>query len=271
MTSLANHQSTRTVKMLLIGDSGSGKTGALASLANAGYKLRIQDYDNGLDALVNFIKPEFHANVEFVTLTDKLKSVNGLTVCDGPPNAYVNGVQLLSNWKYKSKSSGEDIDFGPIFEWGEDVVLVIDSLTFQGKACLRYILSIANHFGNPQLQHWGEAMRKQEELLQILYSDAVKCHVIITSHIIMFEREDGIAMGYPSALGSKLPPIVPRYFNSVLQTKTIGQGASARREIRTSSQGMVELKNPAPMRVPPTLPLESGLATFFELILKAKK
>ena len=51
MPSLANHQSNEFTKLLIEGDSGSGKTGALASLVKAGYKLRILDMDNGLDAL----------------------------------------------------------------------------------------------------------------------------------------------------------------------------------------------------------------------------
>ena len=51
MPSLSAHQSNDYVKLLLCGDSGSGKSGALASLVGAGYKLRILDMDNGLDSL----------------------------------------------------------------------------------------------------------------------------------------------------------------------------------------------------------------------------
>ena len=40
MPSLANHQSNEFTKMLLEGDSGSGKTGSLASLVAAGFSLR---------------------------------------------------------------------------------------------------------------------------------------------------------------------------------------------------------------------------------------
>ena len=49
MASIKNHTSVDVTKLLLVGDSGSGKTASLATLANAGYKLRILDYDNGLD------------------------------------------------------------------------------------------------------------------------------------------------------------------------------------------------------------------------------
>ena len=49
MPNLSKHQSSEFTKLLLMGDSKSGKTGALASLVLAGYKLRILDFDNGLE------------------------------------------------------------------------------------------------------------------------------------------------------------------------------------------------------------------------------
>ena len=55
MPALGQHQSSDIVKMLFIGPSGAGKTGALASLASAGYNLRILDMDNGLDVLANVL------------------------------------------------------------------------------------------------------------------------------------------------------------------------------------------------------------------------
>ena len=49
MANIAKHISADVTKLLLVGDSGSGKTAALAALANAGKNLRILDYDDGLD------------------------------------------------------------------------------------------------------------------------------------------------------------------------------------------------------------------------------
>jgi hypothetical protein len=56
MPSLDKHQSSEFTKLLLEGDSGSGKTGSLASLVAAGFKLRVLDMDNGLDSLANAVK-----------------------------------------------------------------------------------------------------------------------------------------------------------------------------------------------------------------------
>ena len=78
MPPLSKHQSGCATKMLLLGDSGAGKTGALASLAQAGYNLRILDLDSGVDVLRNLLGDNAAANVESVTLTDPMKPVLSL-------------------------------------------------------------------------------------------------------------------------------------------------------------------------------------------------
>src|SRR6185503_5608465 len=55
MSSILQHQSATTTKLMIVGPSGEGKTGALASLVCAGYKLRILDFDNGIDNLFNLL------------------------------------------------------------------------------------------------------------------------------------------------------------------------------------------------------------------------
>ncbi len=51
MPTLDQHQSAEVVKVLVIADSGAGKSGLIGSLANAGYRCFIADMDNGLDVL----------------------------------------------------------------------------------------------------------------------------------------------------------------------------------------------------------------------------
>ena len=89
MANISKHKSTSVTKLLLCGDSGSGKTSALASLANAGKKLRILDYDDGLDILPEFLKPDVVKNVSYVTLRDSL----------GQADSFRRGARLLSHWK----------------------------------------------------------------------------------------------------------------------------------------------------------------------------
>src|SRR6266436_4684349 len=128
MPSLANHQSNEYTKLLIEGDSGTGKTGSLASLVSAGYKLRILDFDNGLDILKACIEkddPALLANVEFRTLRDKRKATSSGPVIVGTPKAFIEGIKLLDRWKY-TDTDGTEVDLGVPAEWGSDCILVLD-------------------------------------------------------------------------------------------------------------------------------------------------
>src|SRR5271166_917456 len=126
MPTLSNHQSNEFTKLLLIGDSKSGKTGSLVSLVKAGYKLRILDMDNLLEVLKQYIYkecPEMIDNVEYRSLRDIMKATGSGMVVDGQPKAYINAIKMLDNWKY------DDVDLGIPAEWGADCILVLDSLS----------------------------------------------------------------------------------------------------------------------------------------------
>ena len=136
MPSLAKHQSNEYTKLLIEGDSGSGKTGALTSLVAAGYKLRILDFDNGLETLKQYVLkecPERINNVEYRTLRDKRKANPAGPIIDGQPKAFVDGLKMLDRWKY------DDIDLGVPAEWGPEYVIVLDSLTFFSDAASRLV------------------------------------------------------------------------------------------------------------------------------------
>ena len=111
MASIKNHTSVDVTKLLLVGDSGSGKTASLATLANAGYKLRILDFDNGLDILPEFLTETGVNNVSYVTLKDPM----------GRAEAFRKGATLISNWK------DEDEEYGPVSKWPNKDVLVIEA------------------------------------------------------------------------------------------------------------------------------------------------
>lgn len=263
MPTLSSKHSSDPIKMLNIGDSGGGKTGALASLVNAGYSLFILDYDNGTDILESLITtPEGRARVRVETLTD-MGRLTGIgtsqKIVKLNPQAFVKGLTLLNRWV----DSETKEDFGPVASWGQDRILVIDSLSFMGGAALDFIVAKNGRSGEaPWESDWGDAMRMIEQgPLSILFSSEVKCHVIINTHID-YQQPAGSLMvqGLPMALGKRLSPKVARYFNVVMQTKTKGQA----KVILTKSQGLVEVKCPL-LSAPPELPIETGLATFFDL------
>jgi hypothetical protein len=273
MPPLSAHQSAQTLKLLFVGESGAGKTGALASLASDGYNLRILDLDNGLDVLANILsdskspyKKDATSRVLFRTLTEKMKNNNGKML---PASAKVwpDTIEMLSNWK----EPGETASLGPVASWTPNEILVIDSLSMLSDAALSFVCALNGRLGSrPHQSDWGEGQSLIQGLLQMLYSDSIKCHVIVLCHIKYIETENGPTRGYPNTLGKALPPVVGRYFNNTLMAQTRGTGQSQKRVILTNTSGIVELKNSAPLRVLREYPLETGLADYFKATLGAK-
>lgn len=275
MASLTQHQSSTATKMLLLGDSGSGKTGALCSLAGVGYNLRILDLDNGLDVVKNILTDstapygkDAASRVNFVTLTEKMKMVANKPVAVSA-NVWSRTMNLLSNW-----TDGEE-KFGPVTTWGPNDILVVDSLTLLGTAAMNHILSLNGRLGqHPYQSDWGLAQSLLESLLQMLFSTELRCNVIMLCHITMMGEsvtgadgktlnDVGVRKGYPNALGRSLPRRIGQYFNTSLMVTTSGTGAGVRRNIVTTTNGTVDLKNSHPIKVKPSYPQATGLADYF--------
>ena len=285
MGKLAARDATKCVKLLAVGESGSGKTGALASLAEAGYNLRIIDLDNGVDILSHALKnkPEALDRVYVETITEKMKGIpTGAVIPDGIPKMWSSVLNLLNEWKVPERKRGDIVtdpayNLGKITDWGPDTVLVIDSLSMLSLAAMRHVLAINNRLGKaPYQSDWGDAMTLIEGLLGMLYSESVRCNVVVNTHITYIGGEDekddqgnkntGLDIlpmkGYPNTLGKKLPPKVGMYFNNLLLFKT----QSSRRIIKTRPDGLIDVKSAVPDGLPAELPIETGLRTFFEKV-----
>lgn len=263
MPGIAQHQSATTTKLLMLGDSSSGKTGALASLAAAGYKLRIVDVDNGLDILRDYLvnpespyvkqRKDVADFVTYETITDKMKQVGG-RLQPVKATSWQRVVNLLDNWKTDSESLGN------IGDWGQDTVLVIDTLSILADKALQFILSMNMRLGQkPWQSDWGEAQSLIQALLEKLYDDSVKCNVVVNCHIRYMEDENKILRGYPESAGKMLSPKIGRYFNNVVRCKTVGK----MHKILTVSDSQLELKTSSPLNVKSEYLIANGLAELF--------
>lgn len=245
-------------KLLLIGPSGTGKSGSLVSLIEAGYKVRILDYDNGLDVVKSVLikkgRTDLLANVIYEPLRDERGFV-GTKIVPKTATAFQNGMRLLDNWP----------GLGPVSKWGSDCILVVDSLTLMSQAALQQVLALnARLGGTAELQDWGKAQDAIENVLSLLTGNQTKCNVIVMSHVAFIDDANGISQGYPMSLGKSLSPKIGNYFNTCLMTKLIGTGQTAKRIIRTVPDGSITgLKHSIPGQIPVELPIETGLATFF--------
>ena len=264
MPTLEKHQSNEYTKLLVLGDSGSGKSGALASLVKSGYHLRIVDMDNGLETLKQFVIkecPEKIESVEFRTLRDKRKASPSGPIIDGSPKAFIEAIRMLDRWRYVD--GGNEIDLGVPAEWGPDVILVIDSLTFLSDAAYdwREPLTPKGKEGKyDQRAVYKDAQDAIESVLALVTSEAFRTNVIVTSHVKYVDNPDGTKKGYPTAVGSALSPQIPRYFNTValFQTK-----AGGKRTLHTAATAMIDLKNPKPFAIEKEYPIETGMADVF--------
>jgi hypothetical protein len=143
MPSLSNLPSNKPVKGLYMGDPGAGKTGSLAGLVAAGYKLRIYDFDNLLVPLYTYAKRDAAdklSNVSYQTFTDAMQNpgvpavmIGGRMAVQsftrGTPTAFVNGLKQLTKWYVPATDTSPAEDLGDPGTWGRDTIVVIDTLT----------------------------------------------------------------------------------------------------------------------------------------------
>lgn len=254
MAKLSDHQSSSFTKLLYIGDSGTGKTGSLASLV-PDYDLRILDLDNGLDILKAFVKrdcPERLDSIDFVTVRDKYKATLNGAVVD-KASAFVESAKLMTKWEDGSEPS----------EWGPKTIFVLDSLTTLGKGALAWATNM-NPSAKDGRQWYNAGQTGLENIVAMLTSDDFHANVIIISHVSYGESQSDGPKGYPAALGKALGPTIGRYFNNLVLAESSGTGTNVKRTIRLVPSDLIDLKTAAPFAFTErSLPIESGLATLF--------
>lgn len=272
MATFGEAAETVITKMLLIGDTGAGKTGAVSSLLAAGYNVRILDMDAGVAILRDYLmnpasiylqsrlplwpknsSADLLARLDFQTITDQMKNVNGKLV-PKTAKAWTKAMETLNNWP----------KFGPIADWTDRDVLVIDSLTFLCSAALNFVLAMNARLGQAAHQSdWFQAQQLVESMLQMLYDSAVHCNIVVNCHLVYIGDDGAPQRGYPASLGKALSPRIGRYFNSVLMARTTGSGEKEKHRIVTKSTSMLELKSTVPLRIKGEYDLETGLLEYF--------
>jgi hypothetical protein len=229
MPTYSKTNTSQRIKLLLLGDSGSGKTSQLAFLANAGYNLRILDLDNNLAVMDSYLKDGAAERIIAEPVTAKEAS------------SWDRLKSLTTQWKTETE------DLGKPTEWDNNTVLIVDSGTFAANVCLDKVLfdnKIPVDKGNFDQTLWGVVGKRFEIWIAGLTSDRYKCHLVVTAHLTEKQDARGVNRVGPFFAGRYLPKILPSYFNN---TWAIDIDKDDKRHLRTQSTGYLSsLRNSAP-------------------------
>ncbi len=290
MANAAKLAGKTAARILLVGYPGAGKTGSLASLIDAGYKIRMLDFEGNYSPMLQYSNPAMHKNVDIVSFKDKLRNGNKYIEVNGIPTAFASSLNMMDHWTYKEED-GTVVDLGSSKDWGPDTIIVVDSLTAMGKASFRRAQAMLNKTPlNTTQQVWGLAMADQETFIEKLTDPSKRHHVIVLAHLKMvgpkdIQKDDEQVTKdlkekvmdlvdtrlYPSALGQQLPPVIGGYFPTLLKVERIVKAGKVQRVIRSDTGPELDTKIPAPRDFPAVLPIESGLLTIMDAITPGTK
>lgn len=221
------------VNVLTEGPTGTGKTHALGTIADAGVELFCLFTENGQETLMGYwtdrglpVPPNVHWHNlprnenSFANLADSAHTVNtyamdALFKMQDPKrhfhNQYVKLLRALAD--FPDDRTGQK--FGAVDSWGPNRCIALDSMTGINPIAMSLVI------GNKPLKDqrdWGVA---QDQIIKLLRNlcDGSKCHFVLTAHV---EREvDQVFGGVKitvSTLGKALAPVIPTIFSDVILT-----------------------------------------------------
>ena len=247
MAKFVDHKESALLKVMIAAESGLGKTGLLATLANSPRikRMAILDLDNGLSILRSFCTPTALGKITYETF-DPFDQ-----------GALPKILNLCKHWRTPTE------DLGRIETWSAEDVFVVDTLSTIGQAILTHVQETSKlRDGRAE---FGEAQDKFERFLAFLAYKA-PCHVIFNTHI---KYDDNAKKYFPTTVGSALNTRIGRYMNNLwrIDAKPKSATCPTGRIIRTESDFSMSLKSSAPNILKTEEPFD--LAAIFDKILGA--
>lgn len=288
----------KAAKILYLGETGSWKTGSLASLVCAGYKLRIIDTDKGSKILLTLLTdPHFPyaawieqqgidinealnvvpINLDMAVDKPLVRKPNEDEILIGPQSdkAWKTVGDLLSHWK------DGDSDCGRIQSWDDKTILVIDSFSKLARAAfhhnrIRNKRQFLPEEGNMWRQDIGGAQSRLRWLLEVLHdSDRIKCNIIVVTHVTGIDDSRGFienpgqvafgdsqrephVKGFPMAIGRAMAKEIGTFFNDLYIARQVGENSA-----RIYTVPMDEISTKRSVWLEDDYPSSTGLVEIF--------
>ena len=217
-------------RILLQGDSGSGKTYSLSTFVDAGVTPFILFTEPGMDAFPRQC-PEYHfryiapAISDWGALADLATKVNQYTyeqlikMTDTNKSKYDMFIQFIkANNNFTCDVCHKE--FGDVGDWGTDRALCVDSLTGLNNAVKKL------HVGGRPVLHQSEWQVVQNTLMGLLdawTAGGNRCWFVMTAHqSIERDESSGTMKRMVNTLGKAIAPDIPKFFSDVIETIRVG-------------------------------------------------
>ena len=255
-------------RVLICGEPAAGKTGALAQLANAGYRVLLHDFDSNSRVLASYLKPgaaDVYVNTYAVA---KITNTNLFAGSGTATKQALDSMRLfckmLEHWKTDSE------DLGPTSKLTSKDVIVIDSGTFLGEMML-----LAAH-EDPETKRdlrslYNVAGRYYGAILDHLTGPKVAAYVIVLTHLMQTGDKDdqgkiiGKSRDIPVGIGEKFSKKMQTYFSDIWHLEV---GRDGKRSFKTSATDRASLRTSVPNLIKPVE--EFDLASLFDRLTRSK-
>lgn len=259
------------VKVLLMGESGTGKTHSIGTLVDSGVEVFYFAYEQGTETLLGYwadrglkIPSNLHiitvksSNASFSEMADSIKQINTMPyetlkkIADPNRTKYTQLENFLRTFN-KVLPDGESSDYGSVGTWDCSKAVVLDGLTGLADSAMKAV--VGGKVDKDQ-KDWGLVQGMLENFLRKVTSEC-KCIFIAIAHVEREVDPNGAGVKLmPSLPGQKLSPKIPAMFSDVILTERKGTNWTWN---TASSEAAVKTRN---------LPITDKIPPDFSLILK---